>query len=362
MAYQSIGRGTSANDGTGDDLRTGAGKINANFVEVYTYLGDGSTISSDAVVTETATQTLTNKTVTGTFTGNITGDVTGDVTGNVTGDLTGDVTGGVTGNVTGDLTGDVTGNVTGNVTGDVTGDVTGNLTGNVTGNVTGDLTGDVTGNVTGDLTGDVTGNVSTASGNLQLDPATQIVEVLGNGSDTEGRIVLNCETNAHGQTIIPQPHSEGVTNTLTLPAGSDQELVGTIDTQTLTNKTLTAPTITGAGVASFATVDAQFILSADSQTGDGSTTIVVDPDVGLTLLTSSASGDSATLADSSVVGTTINIILESDGGGDVTLTPTTFLNGSTITFADAGDQVTLVWTGTNGWAMIGAGFGAPAIA
>jgi hypothetical protein len=81
MAYQSIGRGTSANDGTGDDLRTGAGKVNANFVEVYTYLGDGSTLSSDPVVTEAATQTLTNKTITGTFTGNITGDVTGDVSG-----------------------------------------------------------------------------------------------------------------------------------------------------------------------------------------------------------------------------------------------------------------------------------------
>src|SRR6056300_693466 len=215
MAYQSIGRGTSANDGTGDDLRTGAGKLNANFVEVYTYLGDGSTLSSDAVVTETATQTLTNKTITGTFTGNITGDVTGNVTGNITGD------------------------VTGNVTGDVTGDVTGNLTGNVT--------GDVTGGVTGDVTGNLTGNVSTSSGNLQLTAATQIVEVRGDGSATEGAIVLNCETNAHGQTIKPQPHSAAVTNELLLPAGANSTLVSEVATQTLTNKTLTDPTITGTG-------------------------------------------------------------------------------------------------------------------
>lgn len=88
MAYQAIGRGTSANDGTGDDLRTGAGKLNANFVEVYTYLGDGSTLSSDAVVTATATQTLTNKSLTSptiTGTGAIAGTFTGNITGNVTG-------------------------------------------------------------------------------------------------------------------------------------------------------------------------------------------------------------------------------------------------------------------------------------
>ena len=33
MAYETIGIGTAANDGTGDDLRTGAGKINDNFAK-----------------------------------------------------------------------------------------------------------------------------------------------------------------------------------------------------------------------------------------------------------------------------------------------------------------------------------------
>jgi len=160
MAYQSIGRGTSANDGTGDDLRTGAGKVNANFVELYTYLGTGSALSADPVVTLAATQTLTGKTITGTFTGNITGDVTG--------------------------------------------------------------------------------NVSTSSGNLQLNAATQIVEVRGDGSATEGQVILNCETNAHGQTIKPQPHSAAVTNTMLLPAGANSTLVSEIATQTLTNKTIDA--------------------------------------------------------------------------------------------------------------------------
>ena len=59
MAYQALGLGSSANDGTGDDLRTGGDKINDNFVEIYTALGTGSAltsgISADAtVVTLTA--------------------------------------------------------------------------------------------------------------------------------------------------------------------------------------------------------------------------------------------------------------------------------------------------------------------
>ena len=118
MAYQTIGRGTSANDGTGDDLRTGAGKVNANFVELYTKLGDGSTLTTDTVVLLAETQTLTNKTLTApTITG--AGAIAGVFTGNITGDVTGNITGDVTGNVTGDLTGDVTGDLTGAVTGSV---------------------------------------------------------------------------------------------------------------------------------------------------------------------------------------------------------------------------------------------------
>lgn len=35
MAQQTIGIGSAANDGTGDDLRTAGGKINANFTELY---------------------------------------------------------------------------------------------------------------------------------------------------------------------------------------------------------------------------------------------------------------------------------------------------------------------------------------
>ena len=84
----------------------------------------------------------------------------------------------------------------GNITGDVTGNVTGDVTGNVTGDVTGDITGDVTGNVTGDVTGDVTGNANTA---------TRIATI------------------------------------------TNSDIVQRSGTQTLTDKILTSPTITGTG-------------------------------------------------------------------------------------------------------------------
>ena len=44
MAKQTLGLGTSANDNTGDTLRAGGDKINDNFNEIYSALGNGSTL------------------------------------------------------------------------------------------------------------------------------------------------------------------------------------------------------------------------------------------------------------------------------------------------------------------------------
>jgi len=51
MAYQAVGIGSSANDGTGDTLRVGIDKVNDNFVELYTALGAGSTTALKVVTT-----------------------------------------------------------------------------------------------------------------------------------------------------------------------------------------------------------------------------------------------------------------------------------------------------------------------
>jgi len=54
MAKQTINIGTVANDGTGDSVRAGGDKINDNFTEVYTALGDGNSLND--VVTNTTFQ------------------------------------------------------------------------------------------------------------------------------------------------------------------------------------------------------------------------------------------------------------------------------------------------------------------
>ena len=45
MAKQTINIGTSANDGTGTTIRAGGDLINDNFNEIYTELGDGTTLA-----------------------------------------------------------------------------------------------------------------------------------------------------------------------------------------------------------------------------------------------------------------------------------------------------------------------------
>ena len=85
--------------------------------------------------------------------------------------------------------------------------------------------------------------VTTSNATLDLAPnGTGTVVVRGNTNS--GAIVFNCESNSHGQTVIAQPHSASVTNTMLLPAGANSTLVSLVSTDTLTNKTLTTPVLT----------------------------------------------------------------------------------------------------------------------
>ena len=103
-----------------------------------------------------------------------------------------------------------------------------------------------------DITNAATGNPPKISAtgddsNIDLDlEAKGTGHVTVRGNTNSGAIQFNCEANTHGQIVKAQPHSAGVTNALTLPAGSDQEIVGTSATQTLTNKSIAASQLTGA--------------------------------------------------------------------------------------------------------------------
>ena len=89
-------------------------------------------------------------------------------------------------------------------------------------------------------------NIATASnGDINLAP-NGTGKVVIKGNTNQGKIVLNCEANSHGQTIIAAPHSESANNVLTLPStGGDARLVSTSSTATLTNKTIDASQLSG---------------------------------------------------------------------------------------------------------------------
>ncbi len=116
---------------------------------------------------------------------------------------------------------------------------------------------------------------------------------LKSNSGSPSQIKFYCESsNAHAQTLTAQAHSVGATNTLTLPAGSNSTLVSESHTQTLTNKSLTAPTITGTAVMAdldiSGDVDVDGTLEADAVTVNGTALNTVIAGVTVTNATNSA--------------------------------------------------------------------------
>lgn len=64
MTQQTIATGSSANDGTGDTLRNAGTKINANFTELYGYLGlyhSSETITADGAASASTPYSICNK-------------------------------------------------------------------------------------------------------------------------------------------------------------------------------------------------------------------------------------------------------------------------------------------------------------
>ena len=221
MAYQKIGIGSSANDGTGDTLRVGADKINENFEDLWgkingvanSAVNDGTALTSDTVVLRTATQTLTNKTLTTPIISVISNS------GNLT------LPSGSPDTLVGRATTDTLTNKT--------------LTAPT---ISGVVSGTTTSQTITTLT---TGGITGSGGALEITAENYIVEFRGDGTTNGvvGQIQLNCSNNSHGQKIKAQPHSASVTNEMLLPAGGNSTLVSEIATQTLTNKTLTSPDI-----------------------------------------------------------------------------------------------------------------------
>ena len=181
------------------------------------------------------------------------------------------------------------------------------------------------------IVGTSTAPIIGASGETNVDLAllpkgTGLVTVRSStGANNQGAIRLNCEQNTHGQTLMSQPHNSSDSSFFMLPKGSS-------------------------GGNARATPDV--LLSADKSVGtvqalSGAGGISVD-----TLITevTSTGTDALTLADG--VAGQMKIITMVVDGGDATLTPTTFADGSTAVFDAVGDSLFLVYHNTIGWKKI----------
>ena len=329
MAYQALGLGSSANDGTGDDLRTGGDKINDNFVELYTKLGNGSALSNltfptgtDTIVARATTDTLTNKTIA----------------------LGSNTVSGTTAQFNTALSDGSFATLAGTETlaaktltapkiadGGFIADANGaeQIIFQTTASAVNEI--EITNAATG---GSAVASTSTApiigaSGETNVDLAllpkgTGHVTIRSTGgSNNQGAVKLNCENNTHGQTLMGQPHSASDSGFFMLPldGGSARATPNVLLSGAKTVATVQA--LSGAGAVSLNTLH--------------------------TALTTTGA-QAQTLANG-VNGQIKTITMVADGG-DGTLTPATFANGSTITFNDVGDSVMLIYNTTGGWALI----------
>ena len=155
---------------------------------------------------------------------------------------------------------------------------------------------------------DMNGNDIVTTSNADIDLAPNGTgKVVVKGNTNPGTVVFNCESNSHGQTVKSQPHSASVTNVLTLPAGGDQEIVGTAATQTLTNKTLTTPVIAEIDSGSTITLDATTDIVLDAGGAD-----VIFKDDGTSILTLT---NNSTDVDFTVATQDKDINFKGDDGG-----------------------------------------------
>ena len=210
-----------------------------------------------------------------------------------------------------------------------------------------DVVSDTTPQLGGDL--DMNGQdiVTTSNATIDLAPdGTGTVVVRGNTNS--GRIVLNCESNSHGQTLASQPHSASVTNTMLLPAGADSTLVSLVSSDTLTNKTLSTGCSISSGfgnidngsstITTTGTINGGDVVVGDDITvaGRASGHVTTDNDGSFALAVGNdfqctPSGNFTLTFTNAAAGQSGNILLINSGGHTVSAHADVAINATTLT-------------------------------
>ena len=117
---------------------------------------------------------------------------------------------------------------------------------------------------------------------------------------------------------------------------------GAVTTTARLGATSSITTLSVSGTATIGVLDG----SVQSLSGAGAVNLTTL----ITSLTTTGSAQALTLANGDVG--QIKVIVHTVDGGSAVLTPTTALGFTTMTFTNAGDSITLVYTAA-GWAIIG---------
>ena len=315
MAYQSLGLGSSANDGTGDDLRTGGDKINDNFVEIYTKLGTGTALTS-GISADATTVTLTSPNINqiifegSTADANETTLAVADPTADRTVTLP-DATGTV---LLDSLIELANGSA---ITDDSQNEY---LKFTKLASAVNELTIRNAAAGGSASTGTLTAPTLEASGgdtnvDLALLPkGTGHVAIRSaGGANNQGAIRLNCEQNTHGQTLMAQPHSASDSGFFMLPldAGSARATPNVLLSGA---KTVGAvQTITSSGAVSLNTL----VTVLNSSSGVQALTLAAGVAGQLKVITMGTAGNASTMtvANGNLAGMSTSIVWDAVGEG-----------------------------------------------
>ena len=303
------------------------------------------------------------------------GNLTGDMLGNLTGDTAGTHTGPVVGDVTGNAAGAHTGTFDGEVTGSVFGDDSTVLVDGNNNKVVGDVEStnihgaafkaDTIVNNTGttlDITAagflNIFGGADDAGvSNIQMDKnginhielttepgnpsdAADVANIAINATAASGNVIIGASTSSRGQVV--EIYQATVTGTL---VGSAQGAhTGTLSGD-LSGSVFGEDSAMLIDGTSSKIVGPVSRIVGDVQQISGPGAISLDTLV--TEITTTGVDDPFTLADG-VIGQVKVIAMIDNSGGLAILTPTTLATGTTITFTNANDNITLLYT-TNGW-------------
>jgi cytoskeletal protein CcmA (bactofilin family) len=296
MAKQTINIGSSANDGTGDPLRTAFQKINDNFAELYGDDSSADTFSSPQITTPTITGTTTIDHLI--FNDNYISTATN---ANL------ELNPGGTGTIELQAATNITGAL--DVTGAVTLDTSLTLTAGAAVNEF---------SIDGTLAGNSDSAVPTEKAVKTYVDAQVTASNLAFAGDTGG--TLNIDLDSETLTIAGGTgiDTSGSGNTLTIDI--DSSVVTLTGGQTLTNKTLTTPTISSPNITGHATIEG---VTPTGATGTGNLVFSASPTLTGTLTAANISA-SGTLAAGN---TTISGSLSSQ---DLTVTGSQSVSGNII--------------------------------